>query len=575
MRAPHVLRRLARVVQARRRDDERGFVLVFFSIMLILMLALAGFVVDFGNWQLQGTKIQRAADAASLAGAVFMPDDFTSATARALEIANANGIPSGEVQVAQVPNHPDQLQVTITHAVKNYFAQVIGMRTKTITKTAIAEYQKPVAMGSPVSQFANDPESGKSPPSDAYPGFWASIAGGKTDKVQGDGYAAKVCNRDKEGGSVSKSDNCSSGTNTDYDSNGYYYTVHLDAGTGPVTVEAFDAAYVATGEYCDQNMNSAAGLSVGAIPGYPTPTGTKPTKRYSTSDLTYCPGDSGFESLSSSTADPFDTTFTTIGPATIPGDPASVKAPPICSMTFPGMAGDVASRLTNPADYLTKRCVGGTSLKFGAVFHAWYPIAQLTGPGDFFVQVQTPSNDGNGENKFALRACSSAAVGACNQMSGVTISGTAKMSLFANIGGGSGSTFYLARVLPGSGGRTLVVSLYDLADADTPGTFSISGPPSAGALSCQYTPPPGNSSGPPWGSFVNTSAGCTITGVQHTTYNGQWLQIRIPIPTSINNCQVNVPTDCWFKISFSFPSGVHDTTTWSAFLDGEPVRIVK
>jgi hypothetical protein len=207
------------------------------------------------------------------------------------------------------------------------------------------------------------------------------------------------------------------------------------------------------------------------------------------------------------------------------------------------------------------------------MFHAWYPLCSISGPGDYFIQVKTP-NLGNGENNFSLRACSGASVTSCNPVKGVGIYGTARMSIFANIGSGSTSTFYLARVLPGAGGRSLVASAFDLGDAADPGQFTITGP--SGSLdNCEYTPPGASSrSGPPWGSFQPTGPQCTVSGVDYVHYNGRWIQIRIPIPNDYT-CDVTNPTDCWFKISFRYPGSVYDTSSWTAYLDGDPVRLIQ
>jgi Flp pilus assembly protein TadG len=560
--------RLARLFRPR-RDEEQGFFLVFFAIMLTLLLGLAGLAVDFSNWAYQGQQQQKAADAAALAGAVYLPDDLATATSTAADVATKNGYTNGvgdTTVVIQQGARANQLKVTITRNVENIFAQAIGITDHTITRTAVGEYQKPIAMGSPTSQFGNDPESGKSQPDPQYPGLWASIQGGKTDKVQGDAFAAGVCG---------SADNCSGSANKDYDPNGYAYTVHVPDGAGPLVLQAYDAPQVATDQFCDANMNNlgaAAFLPATAIPGYPTPTGVPPSQRYqpglAATVSRYCTGDGWFNNPRT----PVDTTFTTLGPATIPGEPSSVKNPPICSTTFPGYAGnDLFTDLQKSTPYAQGSSgVAGHPNTLGAIFHAWYPLCQISGAGDYFIQVKT--NGGNGDNAFALRACSTNSMGACNPVSGVGVYGTARMSVYANIGSGSASNFYLARVLPGSEGRSLVLSAYDLADAGAAGRFTITGP-NGSVSGCEYTPPPGNSTGPPWGSFTPAS-GCTINGVDNAHYNGQWIQIKIPVPKDYS-CDVSDPQDCWFKIAFQFPTDVHDTTTWMAYLDGDPVRLIQ
>jgi hypothetical protein len=59
-------------------------------------------------------------------------------------------------------------------------------------------------------------------------------------------------------------------------------------------------------------------------------------------------------------------------------------------------------------------------------------------------------------------------------------------------------------------------------------------------------------------------------------YNGQWVTWEIPIPGNYT-CNQSLALGCWTKLQFVYPSGttVSDTTTWSAYILGEPVRLIK
>jgi hypothetical protein len=59
-------------------------------------------------------------------------------------------------------------------------------------------------------------------------------------------------------------------------------------------------------------------------------------------------------------------------------------------------------------------------------------------------------------------------------------------------------------------------------------------------------------------------------------YNGQWVTWEIPIPANYT-CNQNTALGCWAKLQFVYPNGtsVSDTTTWSAYILGEPVRIIQ
>ena len=75
----------------RRTPDERGVVVVWLVILLVVLLGVTALAIDVGYWQLTQTREQRAADAAALAGAVTFPGDPAQANAAALAMANSNG----------------------------------------------------------------------------------------------------------------------------------------------------------------------------------------------------------------------------------------------------------------------------------------------------------------------------------------------------------------------------------------------------------------------------------------------------------------------------------------------------
>ena len=66
----------------RRCGDDDGFVAVWLSLMLVLLLGMGAFAVDVSYWHYTQTREQRAADAAALAGAVSFPGDTPRRTRR-------------------------------------------------------------------------------------------------------------------------------------------------------------------------------------------------------------------------------------------------------------------------------------------------------------------------------------------------------------------------------------------------------------------------------------------------------------------------------------------------------------
>ena len=180
----HRQRSLVHTTAARR---EHGYVLVMFAMLLVPILLLVGFSVDVGSWYSRASDMQKAADAASLAGVVWLPDDTKAANA-ALATAKKNGFdpadPNITVTVGRSTSGPNRLKVTIRdRRVGSFFYSRLGGRDLDMSRSATAEYLLPVRMGSPENRLGNDPTSGYSP------NLWASISGPFAALVNGDPYS--------------------------------------------------------------------------------------------------------------------------------------------------------------------------------------------------------------------------------------------------------------------------------------------------------------------------------------------------------------------------------------------------
>ncbi len=563
----------------RSAEDQSGFVLAFVAISLVVLLGLAGFAVDFWHWNQEGTRLQKAADAAALAGAFYMPNNTGQAGfTTAKSVAGRNGYPAGPtVSVNTAAGQlPTQLKVTISEQVKNFFGSLVGAGTTTITKHAVGEYEPAVNMGSPINQFGNDPESGAALGSTRYPELWGNVFGPSSNKDKGDAFQANVCG-------AAQTDNCS-GTNSDYDPNGYFYGINVQPGAqGPMQVQIYDPEFAHVGDNCGNNdtSNGAPGSNlIGAsqlAPNFnPSFAVSDPATRYSpSSSSVFCSGDQFYNDGGNTSTPPW-TDYIIRGPDTTPDNPSN--NPIVCKVDFPGYLGDLKTALQ-----ATTAQAGAPDL-FVKYFRQWYTVCTIPNPapGTYFIQVKTATKadgsaapNGGGANRFAMRV----GLNGNFTTTQANVFGQGRQAIYANYPG-SNTTFYLARVLPGAAGRSLLVNFFDVGDASQPGTLTVL-PPSdsnvgANFGSCQYTAPPGNSAGPPWGTFSNTGAGCAISGVQTPLFNGQWVTYKIPIPSNYT-CNYNDPLGCWTKINFSFPNltSVQDTTTWSAQIQGDPVRLIE
>ena len=582
---------------------EQGFFMVWFALTFVTLTAFAGLALEYNRWQQIATRAQKAADAAALGGAVFMPENvgnkaFTTAQTIASENGFTNG--SGGVTITTAAARlPNQLKVTIAINTHNPWGALVNYNSTTIVRSAVAEYQLPQNLGSPQNTYGNDPESAA-----AQPQLWGNVFGPSSNKDKGDAIQGAGPNAQA---ALCNADNCSGspGKNTDYDPNGYFYGIDVPAGTsGALNVQVFDPAFVHVGDNCGasdgnaaNSLNNAATLTAAQIPGYATmsPTITPAVRYASAGSSAFCTGDNYYAD-GSNTANPW-TVWTLRAPDISTWDPTN--NPIVCQAEFPGVYPETSNDQptgtvsTTELATLLKQSTNypGTNpgRPFNTFFRQWVTLCSVANPvqGTYFLEVETAKKidgtatpNGGGSNRFSIRVGLGSNYASTN---GLHVYGNQRMGAYANETGAN-TQFYLTRVLPGEAGKTLVLNFYDTGDASQPGTLAVLPPAdsnvSGGAFAnCLFTQPPGNATGPPWGSFSATQSGCQITGVTNTgsnNYNGQWVTWEIPIPGNYT-CNEAAALGCWTKLQFVYPAGtsVNDTTTWSAYILGEPVRIIQ
>jgi len=113
--------------------DDRGQTLVVVALLLTMLLGFVGLAVDVAWYELNLIRMQRAADAAALAGVVYLPGNPTAANNAALAEATQNGYTNGAAGVSVVsqpdPINNKMLGVTIQATVQTYFARIFGSPT--------------------------------------------------------------------------------------------------------------------------------------------------------------------------------------------------------------------------------------------------------------------------------------------------------------------------------------------------------------------------------------------------------------------------------------------------------------
>ncbi len=136
-----------------RRPRERGQVAVIFAGAMLLFVLLAATVIDLSWYWTNNLRMQRAADAAALAGVVFLPSQVgqavTTARAEAAKNGYTHGVGGVVVTPVQDPSNNRRLLVTIRGPVGTYFARAVGITSWNAQRTSKADYVLPVPMGSP------------------------------------------------------------------------------------------------------------------------------------------------------------------------------------------------------------------------------------------------------------------------------------------------------------------------------------------------------------------------------------------------------------------------------------------
>jgi hypothetical protein len=536
------------------RSQQNGYVAVMTAMLLMVLMGLAAFAVDVGHWYLVGQQEQAAADAAAMAGVTYLPGNQTLAFSTAQSYSKINGFQNGGATTvtAAVGTSPTDLQVTVTTTVTNFFGSLMGVANTAISRTAVADYAGPVPMGSPCNEFGDDPPTDvnghQSTNCSGVGQFWANVGTAPASKSTGDAYQDGVC--------AAGVDGCSGSTNTDYSANGYFYTVNVTQPIANLTIQAFDPALINVGDYCGATGQPDPGDLAGAMTLAPAKTVVSdPATRYASGATPYCTGDNIF----GGTGNVF-TQYTVRSPGINPWNPMSFPAISGCQPTFQGYNGDlkVALDKTTPT-YASRPDVA-------ANFRQWVTLCTLANPpvGTYLIQVKTNGvgNDlGDGHNRFSLRAYGASAA----DNNALSVSGYQFMGIYANTPSGT-TTLYLAKVPSAAKGQILNVSLFDIGDGATAGsTVTVLPPTETGGTFANCT-----GTGVVSGALTNCAVGV------NATFNGKWQTISVPIPSNYT-CTDASTTGCWVRLQYYLGpnSTPNDTSSWTASIQGDPVRLIQ
>ncbi len=566
------------------KGDESGFVLVWAALTMVVLLSVTGLAVDFAHWTQEANRLQTVADGAALAGAVFMPGDITQAEV----VANQTILASGRTDLEAVilpGRQANQLRVVVRSKVENAFASLAGFNTTTISRAATAEFSSPVEMGSPENKLGNDPES-----DGAQPDYFLGLAGPDANKQMGDQFASRFCN-----GAVG----CTGGVNDDYDPGGYSFTVRVPGAlSGPLRIQLFDPAFVEVGTVCQQpifpdaaQLETLRAAANGTVGGLPAGWYDDAPTRYAGGKGRFCTGDNDVNGAN------VETSVTIKGPDDTPWDFSDnpvIDQPDCTPTTFPAWSpsksGQTLGQLLDPASadpdgqWIVDPGDGRWTL--AEVFRRWVSVCELpassVAPGDYVVQVRSSARDADpslsdtsvataGQNFYSMRAGAATETGV--DPTGISTFAQGRLPIYANKDGAE-TSIYAVKLQPGGTGRSLSISFYDAGDASQPGLLQVLPPADSNMSGGQFK---GCSFTRADGAVLTNGVGdnCTVVNVSRAAgFNGQVMYVDVPIPDDYT-CDLDAPTGCWVKVRLAFPGGVEDFTTWSAGVNGAPVRLVE
>ncbi len=587
------------------RDHDGGFILATLGLLIIPIVVFTALAVDVSSWYSRATELQRTADAAALAGVVWMPNITQAQTEGQTVLANNNVVNgSGGLTVTMGPGiEENSFKVCVTDgSAPQYFSSVFT-GPESLTRCGTAKYNLPLELGSPLNYYGGNstadvgsyvestnntsPDPGQNwntannidqPPnsrstgcwyhyngSDYHnavvrqnrryvwgygngrgsglprctydhtvsqnpipasksPNFWAAISGPGMYAPNGDAHAPRCAS----------SGNCGTTDNTMYRPEGYWYSI-TPSSSGSTSLQIFDA---------DQSS----------------------TSRVDTGDTRY--GGSVNQ----------HTRYTLYDSGATPYDQSDDVAVSGCTLTLAGLDD--------------------------AYKHKWIQLCAFNGVAGhrYYLNVKSSDNawsqDGDTYNGYALRVVAGSFPASClsptlPQRNNVDcygtgsqprISGYGDMEMYNGIPSGTPTQFFLADVKNEYRGKTLVIELWDPGDGQgnsyitvmKPGS-TVSGTPQQG---CRYR---GET---PTGSVVlgpyTPSGDCTIqtTNNGNNAFQNRWVHIEIDLPSDYSCSEtVSDPTvqggSCWWQIKYTTTNSLNDYTTWKAYIQGDPVRLVR
>lgn len=514
---------------------SRGQIIVLFALSLTVLIGIMGLSIDVSYAWVNELRIQKAADAAALAGAVYLPDNPTPARDASLASAVQNGYTNGTGNVV-IDAHQDaidheKMDVTITAPVPTFFMRVFGITSLMPSRSAHAQFHLPVPMGSPLNVFG-DPNAHDLQGNNL--NFWAAINGPCTDKQQGDPFATKYYVSSYNGTTPGNCLTYNTPSNNEYkvpatkDPGAYDYAIKvLTAGT--LTIQLYDP------EYCErsgQNVDTGeTDLQAGSA-----------VSKFNTVFQLYAPSDT-----------PYDLTDDTL----------------LTSVTY---SGDQSTATNDGVAGFTHSCSSYYVTGSGGNYTGkWLTYATFVATvGTYRLNIQTTPVDrspADASNMFAIKATS--ASGLQPQVYAGLAGSQSAMSIYNNITSGS-AYVYLAKINSTFAGKTMEVDLFDPGEVNGNAYMYFYMPTATGWVATTFDWQDCGASlvNPVCGSWHRNQASLQ-TSNGSGLFDGHWVVVQIAVPDTYI-----APQDGWWKIYYNMSAAAHDRTTWRVSIIDSPVHLV-
>ena len=497
-------------VPRRWRRHERGYVLAVSAIIMVPLLAISGMATDIGGWYAEGSKMQKAADAAALAGVVWLPD-LSKATAVAVDTAKQNGFDIANsnitIVVGQLSN--TDLRVSITDTNAPIFFSKFFMSSMTIKREAIATYVLPVPLGSPRNFFGTGNLAPSSPE-----GMWASINGWCAPKEQGDPFAVGW-----EGNWPSSGQVCPGST-----ANGQYRTNPVNQYEYLITVPPSRVLPIVVHLYSPAKTNSSP------------------------------------DSNDSAT---ISTTFTMKSPD---GTPFDDDDNPLTTCSGSGQS--------NPRTYTPGEVDNDATIFLTTGWSSFCTIPASAPAGQYVLGVKTLTGEtgSSSSNNYSIMASYSGLGVACDSRTDTTcptVVGRNWISVLA-AASSSAADFYLAEIDAVHAGKQMEITLFDPGEG---GNYIQIKDPNGNPVNFSYRTADNAYSGSGNQLDVSGCTGYPQVGSNRSSqcrYNERFVILTVDLPA---NYATVYPGQKWWKIYYNFSSAVTDRSTWAVRIIGDPVHI--